>query len=111
MGCTRFTTESARKATKIREENKHKLWNFVASGGARKYLEKLEQLAEGKALSKPEREFMDRVERMFPYVKARLAQTDSNINVSGSVTHTIEGLVSDSRQIVDVKEVEAKQLK
>ena len=106
-----FTTQSAKEATKLREENKQKLWNFVASGGARKYLEKLEQLAEGKALSKPEREFMDRVERMFPYVKARLAQTDSNINVSGSVTHTIEGLVSDSRQIVDVKEVEAKQLK
>lgn len=60
-----------KQGTIAREENKQNLWEYMASGGARQYNEKLNDLANGKDLSKPEQQFMDRSERLFPYVKAR----------------------------------------
>ncbi len=70
----------------------------------------LKQLREDlKELSPKDRVFLTK--EMLAYFKPRLKQSDDSLTINASVVHTIEGLVSDSRQIVDVKEVEAKQLK
>jgi len=74
-----------RKAAKSREESKQRLWDFIASGGAAKYHKKLEELSNGAELSKPEQEFMDRVERLFPFVKAKLSSVDQNMNLKGDI--------------------------
>ena len=59
-------------------EAKRNLWEFVASGGIRAYNDKLEKLRDGTALTKPEQEFMDRVEKLFPYIKARKTDVTTN---------------------------------
>jgi len=69
--CKENASELGKKGVAAREKNKENLWAFLASGGARQYHEKLEQLANKEKLTKPEQEFMDRVEKLFPYVKPR----------------------------------------
>lgn len=63
--------ECQKKGVISRKDAKQKLWDFISSGAAGSYRDKLELLSRGKEISKPEQEFMDRAERMFPYVKAR----------------------------------------
>ena len=59
------------KATAAKKERKENLWNFLANGGRDQYHDKLEVLASGKKLSEPEKEYMDRVEKLYPYVKSK----------------------------------------
>ena len=65
------TSEYARLGLQARAENKTRLWEFIARGGADTYNEKLDKLSKGEELSKPEEQFMDRVERLFPYIKGK----------------------------------------
>ena len=68
-----------RKGLEARNEQKSKIDRFfeiVADGGIEKYGEKLEDLANGSELSKPEGEFFDRFEKLIPYVKPQLARTE-----------------------------------
>lgn len=69
----------------VSKKNKTELWNFIASGGARKYHEKLDHLSDGGELTKGEMEFMDRVEKLFPYVKAKLSSVDN----TGEIDHNV----------------------
>lgn len=87
-----FTTASAtiegKKGGIASVAVKQNLWDFIASGGQRQYAEKLEKLEKGTKLTQPEKEFMDRVERLFPYTKGKRGNVDSkgdtiptNINI------------------------------
>ena len=76
-----------RKGTQVREQKKRDLWNFIASGGRDAYNEKLEKLQNGEKLTAPEKEFMDRVERLFPYVKSKAA-TDMNVQGDFNISWT-----------------------
>ena len=77
-----FTKETAsiegKKGIKAREKNKHDLWALIAGGHKDDYNKKLERLKDGGELSKPESEFMDRVEKLFPYTKARKTDVTSD---------------------------------
>jgi len=77
-----FTKENAStlqaKGVESRKKRTEDLWAFVASGGARQYHEKLQMLSEKEELTKPEQEFMDRVEKLFPYVRARKTDVTSD---------------------------------
>lgn len=68
-----------KEALKSKEENKTRLQQFfdvIVDGGITAYSEKLEDLAEGKELSKPEVDFMDRLERHLEFVAPKLARTE-----------------------------------
>lgn len=58
-------------ASKVREKNKQDLWALIAGDHRDSYNELLEALRDDKQLSKEQKEFMDRVERLFPYTKAK----------------------------------------
>jgi len=67
------------KSHKSRGNNKeglNKFFEIVAQGGVETYGEKLSELASGAELSKSELEFMDRFERLFEYVRPKLARTE-----------------------------------
>lgn len=74
-----------RKATKSRMENKQRLFEFLASGGARMYQEKLDKLANGEGITKEEEQFMDRSERLYEYVFPKLARTEMTGKDGGAV--------------------------
>lgn len=88
-----FTKETAKalgkKGGKANVANKHNLWEFIASGGRDAYNQKLEKLQNGKKLSSPEKEFMDRVEKLFPYVKPKLASIEQKTELSGGLNITV----------------------
>lgn len=68
--------ELSRKAAKARKENKERRERFLLDlvmGNGKDYRQKLEELKDDKDLSKNEREFLDRMERNFPYVFAKRA--------------------------------------
>ena len=44
---------------------------IAGNGGVQRYGDFLDKLAAGKKLEKPELEFCDRFEKLFPYMKAR----------------------------------------
>lgn len=70
-----FTVKTAKanqkKGVEAKKKHQDDLWAYLSSGGARQYHAKLAVLADKEELTKPEQEFMDRVEKLFPYVKAR----------------------------------------
>ncbi len=68
-----------------REKNRRDLFDLVASDHRDDYNKKLEELRDKKKLTEPEREFMDRVERLFPYVKPKLASVESKTEVDAKV--------------------------
>lgn len=51
-------------------------FGIAADGGAEEYSNKLDKLAKGEELDKPELEFMDRYEKLFEYMKPKLARTE-----------------------------------
>jgi len=70
-----FTKETAskygKKAVAAKRKHKEDLWAFIASGGMHRYRELLDEQYNGAEISKPQREAMDRTEKLFPYIKAR----------------------------------------
>ena len=65
-----------KKSHESRAANKDRLAAFfevVADGGIDAYGQKLDDLANKEELSKAEQEFMDRFERLMPYVKPKLS--------------------------------------
>jgi len=70
-----FTKETAREAQakgeRAKKQYKQDLWALLAGGHKDDYNDKLENLRDGVELTKPEIDFMDRVERLFPYAKAK----------------------------------------
>jgi len=80
-----LTSETARelqkKGVKVRNKKRDDLWAFLASGGARRYQKKLDDLSKGKKLTKSEEQFMDRSERLFGYVKSK-APTESRVELT-----------------------------
>ena len=70
-----FTKETAKvlgsKGAKARDDNRASWWDFMASGGLRKYNDLMDILAVGKAINKWQEQFMDRSEKSFPFIKAR----------------------------------------
>ena len=92
----------AKKGVQAREKRKEDLWALIAGGHKDDYNEKLEKLRDGKELSKPEQQFCDRVERLFPYTKARKTDITSD-------NKPIEGvLVLPQEKIPDADSLEAK---
>lgn len=69
---------------KARAENeKARLDTFfciAADGGADKYADMLDKLSRGGHIGNPELEFMDRYEKLFEYMKPKLARTDLTNN-------------------------------
>lgn len=56
------------KNIKEREQN---FWDFMTSGGLRRYCELMEILSENGMIGDNQKEFMDRSEKSFPYIKAK----------------------------------------
>lgn len=68
-------------AVEAKEEKKQELFDWLGSGAKVIYADKLERLALGEELSKPEQEFMDRSERLMPYHKGRKTEVEVNVTV------------------------------
>ena len=70
-----FDTKQARECSKkghiAKAKRKEDLWAWISSGGVRRYNELLMEQYDGEDIKKPQKEAMDRTERLFPYVKAR----------------------------------------
>lgn len=84
-----------KEGLKARAEQKSRMEKFfeiIADGGIETYGGKLEELAEGAELTKPELDFMDRFERLMPYAKSKPTQ---------SVDVTSGGKVISGFQIID----------
>jgi hypothetical protein len=84
-----FTKETAKiegaKGAPVRVKKKQELFDFIASGGAREYHKLLEQQLGGEKLNKEQEKAMDRVERLFPYVKAKLQSVEQKTELSGEL--------------------------
>jgi len=68
-----------KKGIEAKKENKEVVTNFfkiVASGGIKTYGEKLGKLALDEGLGDNEKQFMDRFEKLIPYVKPLLNRTE-----------------------------------
>lgn len=68
-----------KKGLQSKKEQKSRMAQFialVASGGITEYTDKLEKQSQGVELTKPEVEFMDRIERLIEYVQPKLARTE-----------------------------------
>ena len=68
-----------KEGIKIKNERRDKLDNFLAilaNGGAAKYGDLMDKLANGKPLTKTQIEFMDRFEGWREFVKPKLARTE-----------------------------------
>jgi hypothetical protein len=80
-----------KQGIKAKEANKDRLTEFfgvVANGGVAKYGEKLGELAEGAELTKSELEFMDRFEKLFEYIRPKLARTEHTGEGGGPIQIT-----------------------
>jgi hypothetical protein len=80
------TKEQAREQGKrgVQERMKHQqdLWDFIASGGARKYHELIDRQLDGYKVNKEQEKAMDRVERLFPYVKSKaVLKVDAEVKI------------------------------
>lgn len=58
-------------ARKERQEKIESFFAIAASGGIERYGMLLDVLSNGQKLSTPQKEFMDRFEKLFPYMKAK----------------------------------------
>jgi len=58
---------------------------YLATGAARGYYEKLEQQSKGVELTKPEKEFMDRFEKNTEFIAPKLSRTESKTEHSGEI--------------------------
>jgi hypothetical protein len=61
----------SKKGHKAKAENRDNFWAFMASGGLRAYMTLMEKLARDEPIGTNQKEFMDRSEKTFPYLKAR----------------------------------------
>lgn len=61
----------AKKGAQVREQNKKDLWALIAGDHRDSYNELLEALRDNQKLTPEQKEFMDRVEKLFPYTKAK----------------------------------------
>lgn len=80
------------KSVEARKEKKSRIDSFfemIASGGITEYGEKLSKLAESQELSKPEIEFLDRMDKMVEYVRPKLARNE----LTGKGGEKLEGTV------------------
>ena len=59
---------------------------YLGSGAARHYYEKLEEQANGKELTEPEREFMNRFERNTEFITPKLARTEVKEEIDQNIT-------------------------
>ena len=72
MPITKKTAKAlGKRGAKQRDKNRKDLWAWISSGGVRRYNELLMEQYDGENIKKPQKEAMDRTERLFPYVKAR----------------------------------------
>lgn len=70
-----YTTETAKEASakghKAKAKYKDDLWKALSGGHQRKYNELLSDQYSGVEIKKPQKEAMDRTEKLFQYVKAK----------------------------------------
>lgn len=79
------------KGGEARKTRMAKLEEFIVSGDANAYKEKMELLSRGEDISKAEQQFMDRSEKLFPYRFARKQEID----------HTTDGEPITAFKIID----------
>jgi len=77
--------ELGRKGGQVKKTGVQEYLEYLASGAARGYYERLEKQKNGKELTKPEREFMDRFERQTEYIAPKLSRTEQKTEHSGEV--------------------------
>ena len=63
-------------ARKAKDDRLAEFFEIVVTGGIEVYAQKLSELSQGEELTKEELDFMDRVERLFEYVRPKLARTE-----------------------------------
>lgn len=86
------------KSVASRKVNKQKRVEFIAyllGEGFASYSEKLKKLDEGIELSPPEREYMDRVEKMADFAIGRISRRDVDIKSGGESLGEILKTVTD----------------
>jgi hypothetical protein len=64
------------EARKQKDDMLTEFFEIVVTGGIEVYAQKLAHLSEGKELTKEELDFMDRVEKLFEYVRPKLGRTE-----------------------------------
>ena len=95
----------ARKETELKRQT---LFEYLATGGADAYNLKLNDLANGKELSEPEEQFMDRVERMMEYAKPKLARSEIKADIDTKMDVNIK--LTGGQQVQELKP-EVKEIK
>lgn len=86
------------KGNKLAEKKKGSKYNtglkdylqYLATGAARHYYTKLEEQFQGRELTEPEREAMDRFEKNTEFIAPKLARTENNIGVQEEAAKLIE---------------------
>lgn len=74
---------------KAKQEKIDEFFIVTQLGGRERYLDLLQKLADGEDLSKGQIEFMDRYEKLWPYVKAKYSSVDQKTTIEGEVDQNI----------------------
>lgn len=88
-----------KKGLAVKKERQDKIEEFfVVSqlGGRYRYVEMLDKLSNGEELTKPEIEFMDRYEKLWPYTKAKMASVEHSGKDGGDLIFKLINYGNDS---------------